>query len=200
MLKIIAVILILIFIYYACRYIRIFLKRMGLAHRVRKLCRKNALRFEKTHFFWALGRRRSKRCDFYIETPQTVFSVKLFSTPKYHSHLIFQEDGHYIIRRFLTLISTVGLGVRIPLDSKPQNVPDVNFRYRYADEWYLKNHRSILLIHPTSVEIRLKPDSGKEVLIGNSEALFGMEIYTLHSLLSAIEMDLHSTERIRDFQ
>ena len=73
-------------------YIRCFFKRLKCEGKIRKLCRTKGYKIFSTHPLWFLGNKCGKRCDFYIETENEVFAVKLFGMPRRLSILILKEN------------------------------------------------------------------------------------------------------------
>jgi len=170
-------------------YFRCFFKRVTCMRKLKKVCRTKGYQLHKTHFFWFLGHKNAKKCDFYIETRNQVFAVKLFGMPNRRTVLIFKENGEYMIRRFTAFIS-YGSAVRFPIDSKPRKMPTYHFRYRYRDAWEIKTPRQVLLVNPVSMEFRRTPSHGKEILLGAGEVVCGMEIDSLPRLLADLESAL----------
>lgn len=168
-------------------HVRWLCKRIALAVRLRRACRARQLTLHAAHSLWFLGGRRSVGCDVYIETPTQVFAVKLFGMRRRLSVLIFCEDGTYIVRRFIAMISQFGASVRFPLDARPRRLPAYDFRVGYREAWEIKTPRHILLIHPVCMEIRRRPDRSGEVILGAGDIVGGMELSTLTRLLGELE-------------
>ena len=171
-------------------YIRCFFKRVICMTKIKRLCRKKRYQLHPTHPLWFLGNRRTQRCDCYIETPNEVFAVKLFGMPRRVSILVLKENGEYFIRNFIALISSIGQGIRFPIDSKPKPMPVYDFRYKYRDEWEIKTPRRVLLVNPVSMEFKRQPQHGSEVIVGAGDIVNGMEIDSLSRLLSDLENTL----------
>ena len=168
-------------------YIRCFFKRLKCANKIKRLCRNKNYKIHATHPLWFLGSKHAKKCDLYIETANEILAIKLFGMPKRFSILVLKEDGEYFIRSFIALISSIGQGIRFPIDSKPKPMPAYDFRYKYKDEWEIKTPRHILLVNPVSMEFRRQCHHGTEVIIGAGDIVNGMEIYSLSRLLGDLE-------------
>lgn len=166
-------------------YIRCFFKRLECAAKIKKLCRGNRCTLHPTHPLWFLGGKRTKKCDVYLETESTVFAVKLFGMRRRLSTLVITDKGEYITRSYVAFISHGG-GFSIPINGKPHLLPKYDFRYRYKDEWETKSPRNILLVNPVSMDIR-RLTSGKDIILGAGEVMFGMEIFSLTRFLGEAE-------------
>ena len=167
-------------------YIRCFFKRLKCVYKIKRLCRNKNYKIHATHPLWFLGSKHTKKCDFYIETANEVFAVKMFGMPRRLSILILKENGEYFIRSFIALISYGG-GIRFPINGKPKPMPAYNFRHKYRDEWEIKTPRRVLLVNPASMEFKRQPHHGGEVTVGAGEIVNGMEIDSLPRLLGDLE-------------
>lgn len=177
----IAAILLAVWLY---PYARTFFKRLAMRRKLRRICKAKGYSIHPAHRLWLFGRRMASSCDFYIETPDTVYAVKLFGMKKRLQKLIIRRDS-FIIRHYIGVVSRTGTAP-ISYDSKPRPLPDYNFRVSFRDEWYSKAIRPVLLLNPTCFEARVEKDH-KEVLIGNSEAFSGMTLFTLAGFLGQLE-------------
>lgn len=164
-------------------YIRCFFKRLKCAGKIKRLCQSKGYKIHATHLLWFLGSKHAKKCDFYIETANEVFAVKLFGMPRRLSILILKENGEYFIRSF-------GGGIRFPINGKPKPMPVYDFRYKYRDEWEIKTPRRVLLVNPVSMEFKRQPHHGSEITVGAGEIVNGMEIDSLPRLLGDLESAL----------
>lgn len=162
-------------------YVRIFAKRILLVCKVQKCVKKSGARLVPTHYFWMFGSRRAVNCDFYIETKDTVYSVKLFATKRRLSTLLFQSNGKYVTRGEFAIFSYGGAH-KLSFDSAPRMLPRYDFQYRFAENWYLKELVPVLLVHPICYQIQ---NNGKDVTSG--DMVNGVFVYSLSRLLSKIE-------------
>jgi len=167
-------------------YIRCFIKRIICAVKLTYVCKKKHYVLHKTNPLWFLGHKYSPKCDCYIETPNSLYSVKLFGVSRHSSILLFKEDGTYFIRRHLYILPFVGY----TFDSKPRTLPVYNFRYRFAQDWEIKTPHNVLLVNPVSMEVRLQPNFGPEVIIGAGDVVNGTEIQPLARFLGELERNL----------
>ena len=164
-------------------YLRILTKRIMLVVKIRKCMKKSGARLVPTHRLWMFGLRHRAKCDFYIETRHKVYSVKLFSTKRRLSTLIFQNDGSYILRNEFAIFSYGGAH-RLSFDGLPQAFPQYDFKYRFSETWYLKDFVPVLLVHPICYQIQ---QNGKDITSG--DFAHGIFIYSLSRLLSKIEYE-----------
>lgn len=162
-------------------FLRCFVKRIICVGKLKRLCQRKHYTLHKAHFLWFLGRKHGKYCDFHIETKHEILSLKFFGVPYRRTALVLKEDGTYFVRTYFALPFN-----RIPLDGKPHPLPPYRFRHAYKSEWELKTPHSILLIHPTAMEIRCRKHR-TETIFGGGDIASGMEIQTLPRLLGYLE-------------
>ena len=167
-------------------YIRCFFKRLICLKKIKKECQRNGFHLHATHLLWFLGRKRSKKCDLYIETASEVFAVKLFGTPRRSISLVLKENGDYFIRSFIIFIY-YGTGLRYQIDHKPKPVPVYDFQCQYKERWKSKTLRQILLLHPVSMEVCHQPQHGGEKILCAGDRVGNMEIASLPYLLNALK-------------
>lgn len=168
-------------------YARAFFKRLSLRSKLLRLCKEKEYNLIPNKVFWFFGGSEGKDCDFYVETPADIYSVKLFGMKKKWSVLYLLEGGEYMIRNYIAAISFSGQGLRFPIDSKPQKLPGYNFRINFKSEWDIKTPHNILLINPVCHDIMRRSKNGKEARVGAGEAFDGMEIYPLTRFLGELE-------------
>lgn len=164
-------------------YFRIFLKRITLKRKLCRLCKKHGYRLTPTHPNWIFGTRRGENCDFYIETSDTVYAVKLFAVKRYHSELRLTEHRGYYIRSYIAFIS--GQMARMPIDSKLRSIPFYHFHYRMPESAYTKQSKPILLVHPICHEIRFLAPTEERVL-SSGENVNRMFLYSSSALLDEL--------------
>ena len=170
----------------AIPYFRFVFKRIKCACLIKKVCKKRKFRSFAVKPLWFFGCKYGKNCDVYIETPNGIYSVKLFEMKKRKSVLLLWSDGRYSVRNFIAVIS-FGTAIQYPIDSKAKKLPAYNFRCKFREEWETKTPHSILLVNPVSMEFRRKKQSGEENIIGDGAAVNGMRICSLPRLISELE-------------
>lgn len=163
-------------------YIRCFFKRLNCFIRLKHFCKKRNYKLEGTNSFWLFGSKHNRKCDFYIETKDEVYAVKLFAMLRRTSMLIFREGGTYFIRRFLGVLY-------IPFfwNSKLKPLMHYEFRYGYKEEWKGKINHNILLVNPISMDIFRQAINGYEDAVGLGDEIYGMQIYSLSRFLETLE-------------
>lgn len=162
-------------------YARCFCKRLGCLCKIRKICRRKNFELHPTHPLWFLGSNRSKKCDFYIETPNEVFAIKLFGMKRLAT-LILQENGNYIVKRVI--------GVRFANFTeytKPKSLTAFDFHFRFQKKWMEKRVHLGLLINPISIDVCIQEKNGLRKGMYYGDVINGIELYSLSSLLNVLE-------------
>lgn len=168
-------------------YLRWFIKRIIMVIKIKKICRRKNFCLYKTHMFWFLGRAWGQSCDFYIETPTQILSIKLFETLHHNSIVIFTDNGKYFVRRFIGFVANSGAAIRIPIDGRKRNCQLYDFRRDFRMDWEVKTPKNILLINPICHEIRKIQNHGEDIILGAGEFINGMEIQSLSRLIGYLE-------------
>lgn len=163
-------------------YIRCFFKRLQCFFKLKLLCEKRKYKLYGTHRFWFLGRKQNRACDFYIETSDEVYAVKLFAMLRRTSMLVFKDNGTYFIRKF-----SGALWVSFFQNGKLKPLIQYAFRYKCKDEWRGKWIHNILLVNPISMDIFHQANNGYEEAVGLGDEIHGMKIYSLSRFLSRLE-------------
>ncbi|MBQ2881728.1 MAG: hypothetical protein IJE40_05620 [Clostridia bacterium] len=192
--KILIPILSVVLILISIPYIRFLFKRIQLYIKIKKICTKKKYRFHKNGSLWFLHTQARQNCDFYIETKNEVFAVKLFCVLKRFSNtLIFTDESEYFIRDF-TAIPTLSGGYRLPTNGKINKMINYNYRYHYKNEWEIKDPVNVLLINPVPHEIRRQSKNGNETILGNGDPVHGARIYSLSGFLTILERDKNNLQ------
>lgn len=164
-------------------YLRCLVKRLICLRKLSRICHQKQFALHGVHPLWFLGSKWGRVCDCYIETPNEIYAVKLFGMPRRLTVLLVRESGEYIVRSFIAILPHV----RFTLHSRPRVMPIYDFHAKFSDAWEIKTPHHVLLLHPTSMEIRRQPQRGPEVIVGNGDVINGMEIASLPGLLGALE-------------
>lgn len=163
-------------------YIRCLWKRLLCFFKVKRFCKRMNYNLYGTHCLWFLGSKHDRACDFYIETREEVYAVKLFAVLRRTSMLIFREDGTYFLRRFMGV-----LWIPFYWNKKLKPLIGYSFRYKYKNEWIGKTSHNILLVNPISMDIFRQAINGYEDAVGLGDEIYGMKVYSLSSLLKNLE-------------
>lgn len=166
---------------------RCLVKRLSLAGKVKKLCRRKGFKLHKNEVFWLFGGKRGTACDFYIETRESVYAVKLFGMRR-NTELIFHDDGSYHVRH-LTAMLVIGGYVDLSADGEKKKFPRIDYRYKYHMDWEIKTPRPILLVHPVCREMRYVSD-GKSRVLMVGQSFGGAKVYSLSRFLSDLEVSV----------
>jgi hypothetical protein len=108
----------------------------------------------------------------------TVFSIKLFGSIRKNVKIIVKENGDYLIRKYYAFLSSKSQALLFS-DSKPKPYDKYDFGIEGIDKYV----RRIILQHPAAVEMRQQPHHGSEVVVDNSDVLFGNEIYSTKAFI-----------------
>ncbi len=163
--------------------IRILIKRIRLYCKLKHTCRKIDAKVIGTHLFWPLGSKNGGNSDFYIETPDKIYSVKLFAVRKRLSSLILTDQGQYRIRTTYALLGSI----TYHRDSGYQKLMAYQFRKAFREAWYIKEFVPVLLIHPVCREVLYQAEGDRPVNRG--ESINGMAIYTSSELIQKLRKD-----------
>ncbi len=174
-----------LFLIFVFPYLRCFCKRLTLASKLHRACRRSGAAFFPARRLWFLGGKGGENCDFYITTTAEVYAVKLFGLPRRRVVLIFTERGEWRIRSFIAHTAHFA-SVCFPIEGKPHPMPQYNFRHRYREAWEGRAHRPILLVHPVAMDFHYLPERGAETVIGAGDTVGGVEIASLPHLLGKL--------------
>ena len=138
-------------------YIRLVIKRISLAMRVKRACRENHFTFKPAHLFWMLGRNNSGHCDFYCISNERgrMYSVKLFAVMHHMTDLTFFDDRKYRTKRYIPLGGR-GRGFDDNIvwekESRIKQLKEIDWYYSAEEDF---SHRCIpvLLVHPVPLKV-----------------------------------------------
>lgn len=162
----------------AIPFIRFYLKRSVMAYRLKRACEKNGYSLVKTSKSGFLGNRGGRDSDFFIETQNEIFAVKLFASIRKNTKIIITRNRRYIIRKYYAFLSTRSLSLQFS-DSKYNPFGEFDFHYPQSG----KRVRKVLLVCPNPLEINYLPKHGSYKIIGNGDELFGLEFHTIDSFI-----------------
>ena len=174
-------ILLIAFVVMLYPLVRWFIKRILLFLKITIVCKKNKYKLHKNYTFWFFKDKHSKTCDFYIETKNEVYSIKLFGVKRRASVLKFLENNKYFIRNYIILAGRSFLTLN--LDSKIREIPEYNFFYKYNGIWHLKKHHNILLINPSCIDFQYQFKTN----CYTGDKIEDMEIHSLSGLIKHLK-------------
>ena len=134
-------------------FIRLWIKRLILLKKLKKLCQNCQVVLMPLHRFWFLSSRRSAACDFLLQSERDVYAIKLFSLMRRRSALLFNAERKYTVRRFVILFSKFS-SAAFQFDSKPKKLPDYEFEAVKDPSAKGKVFRHILLLHPCGIDVK----------------------------------------------
>ena len=127
-------------------FLRIAVKRISFSIRLKSLCKDNKFGFLATKKLWFLGWMRGKKCDFLVETPECVYSVKFIGSWTRRNPFNFIDDEHYSVRNLFFQFSAAAKDV--PYDVKHKSRYD--FTSFVPKNWDGKRICPIILMNPVS--------------------------------------------------
>ncbi len=148
------------------------------------LCKKQALTLHPTYPLWMLGGKHGSSCDFYIESENEIYAVKLFGAARKSSVLVFDEGRTYRFRKFMAIPTFSVFTYSFDGKKKPFKAYDLRKNFRSA--WENKATHNILLLHPVCREVHYQPERGKGRILGNGDGLYEFEISDLSGLLARL--------------
>ena len=166
-------------------YARFLVKRINLYFKLKSFCKKENLVLHKASAFWWLGIKKSGRCNFYIETSNSIYSIKLFPMLKSKSCLHFLEDRKYYLEKFLIFFGSYGSSARFSFKSRVHNMGEFDFRYNFNKDWHLKKFVPVLLLNPTCASVKLKTGNGEQV-IGDGDIIYEFYTFGMKGLMRKI--------------
>ena len=170
-------------------YIRFLIKRISLCFKIKSFCKQENLIFHKTSVFWWLGVKKSGGCNFYIETSNAIYSIKLFPTLNKQSCVHFWNNRSYYVEKFMVLFGTWGSSAKFSFKSRIHSLGEFDFKYKFNDEWSEKPLVPILLVNPICRSIKLKINDNEQ-FVCDGDALFETRVFGLKGLISEISGEL----------
>lgn len=138
-------------------YIRLVIKRISLAVRVKRACRENGFTFRPAHPFWMLGRNNSGHCDFFCisETNSRMYAVKLFTVLHHMTDVTFFDDRKYRTKRYIPLGGR-GRGFEDNIvwekESRIRSIREIDWYYGTKDDFTRRNV-PVLVVHPAPLKV-----------------------------------------------
>ena len=134
-------------------YVRIFVKRIVLYLRLKRICRKRNFRIQGNHFGWLFSPWWYRKHDFTVYGDHTIYAVKFFASRSKTRRLTIMDNGQFYWVRKMAITGR-SLDVAIyEIPEKPRRLPDYDFSVE-ADPWSTAIYKPILLVHPICHEFR----------------------------------------------
>lgn len=147
-------------------YILYVIRRMGMLHRIKKVCKEKGYLFHPTHKLLALSRMKDSGCDFHIKTPDTVYSVKMCGVISKKIYLNFISPTYYEVKSLrFKLTATVW-----DVSYKQKEKQPYNFSCRIPQEYSACKIVPIILFHPMSHKVSYS-ESGERKHAGNGDSI-----------------------------
>lgn len=160
--------------------IRFYIKRVVMLFEIKHICRLNSFKYKANHFGVILGNFKWKNFDFYIETPNKVYSVKLCGMYFKMNLCDFRDAEHYAIRTLAFQLPHTKNSIEYKVKTKPA----YNFRYRFAETYYTKELIPIILMNPVSINTTYNKQG-----VGNSDFISEGYFYTNHGFLEKLRSE-----------
>ncbi len=161
-------------------FMRFFIKRIIMISRIKRICSLKKLKYKANYFGHVLGNFNGKNCDFYIETNDKVYSVKLCGTYWRKDLCDFMDKNHYAIRSLSFQFAHTKNSVKYKVKTKPA----YNFRYKFSESYYTKELIPIILMNPTSINVTYNKRE-----IGNSDFVGEGYFYTCYGLCEKLRSE-----------
>ena len=175
-----------VFVIALCPYVRMLCKRISMAAALTRCCKKNNYNLIKNSILWFLGGKNGSKCDFYVETPNNVYAVKLWGMRGYNTKLCFTKDGKYYIKGYgMWLLfggSFIGGSV-----SRRRSVNGYDFRSNFREEWYVKRFTPVLLVNPVCADIMKEGKDERLLPVVWGEDVNGASVYKITRFIGELE-------------
>lgn len=126
-------------------FVRFFVKRISFYFRLKRVCKNYGARYLGNKFLWLFSTRNSSNCDFYVETSDVVYSVKLFESIIERTEITFINATTYSVKNFRWCILPY---TWLTVKPKVHKLPEYNFEYKIKNEFVSKNIVPIMVILP----------------------------------------------------
>ena len=168
-------------------FLRLLVKRLILRFKIARAAKAAGGRLIPAHAFWLLSRRKGKKCDFYVEMPDKVYAVKLFTVLFKTTNIIFTDQGSYTPVYYIPMFGAWGTVLSLPVPEKAKPLPDYDFKARLPRGAEQKDLYPALLIHPACCEIHRQVELRLIELLYAGDVIRGMHVQSLAGLLKEIK-------------
>lgn len=151
-------------------FLRFILERMSMICKIKRICRSNGYVWQPSHRGYLFSNFKGRHCDFYVETSDEVYSVKLCGFALKRKMCNFIDETHYSIRNLHFQISYTAHGIQYDTKSKPH----WNFKAGCPKEYYVKRIIPVLLMTPVCMNVTYMGEP-----VGSSDFIGECYFYTV---------------------
>ncbi len=173
-------------------HLRILAKRISLAIRLPRFCRRHGVTVTAASPLWFLATNKRAAPVLYLETATHAWAVALFAVPKRRSSLIL-GDGNWVLETYMRLWGGGWAGYTF--HPKPHPRPTVSFA-SVPDSMLIKHLTPVILVQPGCLTMRLaaagRPRGQNE--LGDGEHFDGAAWCSFGRLCAMIEYDAHHSD------
>ena len=166
-------------------YIRFLIKRIALLVKLKSFCKREGLILHKTSALWWLGVRKSGRCNCYIETQKSIYSIKLFPVFKSKSCVHFLENRSYYVEKFLILFGKWGGSALFSFKSRFRKMGEIDFAYGKDEQTEPKKLTQVLMFSPSCICVKLKR-ANDEQIISDGDSIYECLAFSVKGLMTQI--------------
>lgn len=157
---------------------RFLWKRICLAAKLKRICKKKDYSLKILNFLFLFSGFKRRQSDFFIETNDTVYSVKCVGIVFKKNYLKFIDDTHYAIRPLAFHLAATAGGVEYSVKGKPK----YSFYESVPDSALLKDLVKIVLVCPVPGTLQYN-----NLNVGNGESIGEALCYTTSSFLKELD-------------
>ena len=136
-------------------YARVALKRIIFYIKLRAACKKTDARCYRNKPTWIFSTFKHQTCDFYIETRDAIFSVKLAEAMVRRAEITFTDTLLCYLKSYRwSILPYLWMSVQ----PKAYILPDYDFNYKLRENFSAKPIVPVLLILPMPAILKLRKD------------------------------------------
>ena len=174
----------LFFVILLLPHIVFLFKRILLCIKLKMVCKRQGFTLIPTYFFWFLGNFNGGRCDFYVQTSEQVYSVKLCGAPK--KTIIDFVDSTQYAKRSLRFHLASTFRYVVPRSKRKKAF---DFSYHCPEELRSAQIIPIILMNPMPLNVTY---AGKG--IGNGDYIVEGYFYNRTGFLQLLKTKNESNE------
>jgi len=147
---------------------------------IKHICRLKKFKYKANRLGIVFGNFRDQNCDFYIETHDKVYSVKLCGAYWKKNLCDFMNEEHYAVRALSLQLPATKNAIKYKVKTKPE----YNFKYKFSETYYTKELIPIILMNPIAINITYNKRE-----IGNSDFVGEGYFYTCHGFCEKLVLE-----------